>query len=87
MNQRHVLSAVVPVVMLAVWQIVGSRPGMQAMLPSPWLVLSAWHEWIFGVGGMGLDAYQGTWLANVEYSASRVAVGFLMAMVVAIPLG
>ena len=37
MNQRHVLSAVVPVVMLAVWQIVGSRPGMQAMLPSPWL--------------------------------------------------
>jgi NitT/TauT family transport system permease protein len=36
---------------------------------------------------MGLDVYKGTWLANVQYSASRVVVGFVMAMVVAIPLG
>ena len=87
MKQRNILSIVVPIVLLAVWQIVGSRPGMQAMLPSPSLVLSAWYEWIFGQAGMGLDVYKGTWLANVQYSASRVAVGFVMAMVVAIPLG
>jgi NitT/TauT family transport system permease protein len=86
-KQRNILSIVVPIVLLAVWQIVGSRPGMQAMLPSPSLVLSAWYEWIFGQAGMGLDVYKGTWLANVQYSASRVAVGFVMAMVVAIPLG
>ena len=87
MKQRNILSIVVPIVLLALWQIVGSRPGMQAMLPSPSLVLSAWYEWIFGQAGMGLDVYKGTWLANVQYSASRVAVGFVMAMVVAIPLG
>jgi NitT/TauT family transport system permease protein len=86
-KQRNILSIVVPIVLLAVWQIVGSRPGMQAMLPSPSLVLSAWYEWIFGQAGMGLDVYKGTWLANVQYSASRVVVGFVMAMVVAIPLG
>ncbi len=86
-KQRNTLSVVVPIVLLALWQIVGSRPGMQAMLPSPSLVLSAWYEWIFGQAGMGLDVYKGTWLANVQYSASRVAVGFVMAMVVAIPLG
>ena len=87
MTQRKVLSLVVPLLLLVVWQIVGSRPGMQAMLPSPVLVLTAWHEWIFGQAGMGLDVYQGTWLSNVDYSARRVAAGFLMSMVVATPLG
>jgi NitT/TauT family transport system permease protein len=78
----------VPLALLVVWQIVGSKPGMQAMLPSPWLVVTAWHEWIFGEStGMGLNPYLGTWWANVEYSGTRVVAGFALSMVVAIPLG
>ena len=88
MKHRSVLSVVVPLALLVVWQIVGSKPGMQAMLPSPWLVVTAWHEWIFGEAtGMGLNPYLGTWWANVEYSGTRVIAGFVLSMVVAIPLG
>ena len=36
---------------------------------------------------MGLNPYLGTWLANVQYSAMRVAQGFVLAMAIGIPLG
>jgi NitT/TauT family transport system permease protein len=87
-KNRSVLSLIVPIILLAIWQIVGSRPGMQAMLPSPWLVLLAWQEWMFGQAtGMTLNPYLGTWWANVEYSGTRVISGFVLSMVIAIPLG
>jgi NitT/TauT family transport system permease protein len=75
-------------VVIGVWQYVGSRPGMQAMIPSPSLVLSAWYNWIFmQPTGMSLNPYLGTWFANVEYSSVRVIQGFLLSMVLGIPLG
>jgi NitT/TauT family transport system permease protein len=88
LKSRSLLSLLVPAVLLAVWQVVGSQPGMQAMLPTPWRVVVAWNDWIFGKStGMGLNPYLGTWWANVEYSATRVVVGFALSMVIAIPLG
>jgi len=82
------LSLIIPAIVIAVWQVIGSRPGMQAMIPSPTLVLSAWYDWIFGkAGGMSLNPYLGTWWSNVEYSGVRVIQGFALAMAVGIPLG
>ena len=82
------LSLIIPAIVIAAWQVIGSRPGMQAMLPSPTLVLDAWYDWIFGkAGGMSLNPYLGTWWSNVEYSGVRVIQGFALAMVVGIPLG
>ena len=81
-------SLIIPAIVIVIWQIIGSRPGMQAMIPSPTLVLSAWYDWIFGkAGGMSLNPYLGTWWSNVEYSAVRVVQGFALAMLVGIPLG
>ena len=87
MNARKLLSFLIPVVVLIVWQVVGSRPGMQAIIPSPLTVLEAWKDWIFAAPGMGLNAYLGTWLSNVQYSATRVAHGFALAFVIGVPLG
>ena len=88
MKSRSLLSLLVPAALLAVWQLVGSQPGMQAMLPTPWRVVVAWNDWIFGKStGMGLNPYLGTWWANVEYSATRVVAGVSLSMVIAIPLG
>ena len=88
MKHRSLLSVLVPLALLAVWQMVGSQPGMQAMLPTPWRVVVAWNDWMFGQStGMGLNPYLGTWWANVEYSGTRVIAGFTLSMVIAIPLG
>ena len=84
---RKLLALVVPLVVLVIWQVIGSRPGMDAIVPSPLTVLQGWQEWIFGEPGMGLNPYLGTWLANVQYSAMRVAQGFVLAMAIGIPLG
>ena len=82
------LSLIIPAIVIVIWQIIGSRPGMQAMIPSPTLVLSAWYDSIFGkAGGMSLNPYLGTWLSNVEYSAVRVIQGFALSIVVGVPLG
>ena len=48
MKHRSLLSVWVPLTLLVVWQMVGSQPGMQTMLPSPWRVIIAWNDWIFG---------------------------------------
>lgn len=82
------LSLIIPAIVIAIWQVVGSRPGMQAMVPSPTLVLDAWYDWVFGkAGGMSLNPYLGTWWSNVEYSSIRVIQGFTLAMLIGIPLG
>jgi NitT/TauT family transport system permease protein len=83
-----IYSLIIPAIVIAIWQVVGSRPGMQAMIPSPTLVLSAWYDWVFTQpAGMSLNPYLGTWWSNVEYSGVRVIQGFALAMVVGIPLG
>jgi NitT/TauT family transport system permease protein len=43
--------------------------------------------WAFGSSGLSLNPYSGTWLANLLFSAERVGKGFLVAIVVAVPVG
>jgi NitT/TauT family transport system permease protein len=81
------LGLVIPTVVVVLWQVTGSMPGMAGIRPTPLLVLEGWHSWIFAKPGMGLNPYLGTWLANVEYSSMRVAQGFTLAALVGVPLG
>jgi NitT/TauT family transport system permease protein len=78
---------VVPAAVLVLWQLVGSRPGMAGVVPTPLAVLQGWEVWVFGTPGLGLNPYQGTWLSNVQYSGLRVLQGFGLAALVGIPLG
>jgi NitT/TauT family transport system permease protein len=57
------------------------------VLPSPDRVWKAWTVWAFGPAGLGLNPYSGTWLANLTFSAQRVAKGFVCAIVVGVPAG
>ena len=85
--KQLMLGLVIPTVVVVLWQVTGSMPGMAGILPTPLLVLEGWHIWIFAKPGMGLNPYLGTWLANVEYSSMRVAQGFTLAALVGVPLG
>ncbi len=85
--RRTVLGLLVPAVVLVIWQVAGSRPGMAGILPTPTLVLEGWHGWIFGSTGMGLNPYLGSWVSNVQYSSMRVAQGFFLAALIGVPLG
>ncbi|GAA5233055.1 ABC transporter permease [Verticiella sediminum] len=85
--RRLGLALVIPVVILVVWQLVGQRPGMAGVVPTPVMVARAWYDWIFADPGMGLNPYLGTWVSNVWYSTQRVAQGFAMAALLGIPLG
>ena len=85
--RRTVLGLLVPAVVLVIWQVAGSRPGMAGILPTPMLVLEGWHGWIFGSAGLGLNPYLGSWVSNVQYSSMRVAQGFFLAALIGVPLG
>ena len=86
--KQLLLGAVVPVAVLVFWQIAGSRPDMAGIVPTPLAVLEGWKSWVFGVsGGLGLNAYMGTWLSNVQYSSMRVMQGFTLAALLGVPLG
>jgi len=85
--KQLMLGLVIPTVVVVLWQVTGSMPGMAGILPTPLLVLEGWHSWIFAKPGLGLNPYLGTWLANVEYSSMRVAQGFTLAALVGVPLG
>lgn len=81
------LGLLVPVLVLVVWQAVGSMQQMAGIVPTPLKVLEGWNTWIFGPAGMGLNPYSGTWLSNVQYSSMRVAQGFALAALVGVPIG
>lgn len=85
--QQVFVGLVVPVLVLLVWQIVGSRESMAGIVPTPMAVIDGWKDWMFGTAGMGLNPYKGTWLSNVQYSGLRVVQGFVLAAVLGIPLG
>lgn len=84
---KLLLGLCVPLAVLVLWQIAGSRPSMAGIVPTPLAVLAGWRDWIFGEAGMGLNPYSGTWLSNVQYSGMRVIQGFVMAAVLGVPLG
>ncbi|HVE09550.1 MAG TPA: ABC transporter permease [Paraburkholderia sp.] len=85
---RVLLGLAVPLAVLVLWQwIASSSQSLTGLLPSPLQVASAWRTWMFGVDTMGLNAYAGTWLSNVQHSASRVAEGFVLAVLLGVPIG
>jgi NitT/TauT family transport system permease protein len=85
--KKILLGAIVPIVVLAIWQFAGSQPDMAGIVPTPLAVLSGWNDWIFGAKGTGLNPYSGTWLSNVQYSSMRVIQGFFLAALFGVPLG
>ena len=78
----------VPLAILLIWELSG-RLGWIArgILPSPSAVAQGWWQWAFGHDAMGLNAYSGTWLANVAFSTKRVSQGYGLAILVGVPLG
>lgn len=78
----------VPGTMLVLWEASG-RLGLIAagILPPPSRVALAWWEWAAATNSFGLNAYSGTWAANVLFSAERVGEGFLLAVAAGVPLG
>jgi NitT/TauT family transport system permease protein len=88
-NLRQVLLAIVlPVTVIALWQWAGNGGSLfGGVLPTPDRVWHAWKVWAFGSAGLGLNPYSGTWLANLLFSAERVGKGFLVAILVAVPVG
>lgn len=70
------------------WELAG-RAGLlsRGILPWPSLAFEGWYVWTFGSSGMGLNAYSGTWVANVQNSAKRVFQGYALAILIGVPLG
>jgi len=76
-----------PVAVIAIWQVAGQGGSLfGGVLPTPDRVWKAWVVWAFGPSG-GFNAYSGTWLANLLFSAERVGKGFASAIVVGVPVG
>ncbi|AXK81778.1 ABC transporter permease [Pseudolabrys taiwanensis] len=85
--QQGVLAVILPVAVIAIWQMAGHGGSLfGGVLPTPDRVWKAWVVWAFGPSG-GFNAYSGTWLANLLFSAERVGKGFISAIVVGVPVG
>lgn len=85
---RAALGALVPLLVLLIWQSVASSSrALAGLLPAPLQVLDAWRVWMIGSDPLGINAYAGTWLSNLVYSATRVGEGFLLALLLGIPVG
>lgn len=87
--QRTLRAVLLPVAVIAIWQIAGGRDGslFGGVLPTPDRVWQAWTVWAFGPSGLGLNPYSGTWFSNLIFSAERVGKGFLFAILVGVPIG
>jgi NitT/TauT family transport system permease protein len=51
------------------------------------MVIRAWYVWTFGPDTGGFNAYSGTWTAVVANSAQRVVLGYVLAVLLAVPIG
>lgn len=76
-----------PVAIILVWEALARAQALPQVVPSPTRVIEGWATWIFGTGRGTLNAYSGTWVDAALFSARRVTQGFLIAAVVAVPLG
>ncbi len=85
--KRMAMGLLVPVTLIVLWQLIGQNSQMGGIVPTPLGVYHAWWDWIFANPGMGLNPYLGTWWSNVQYSTWHVIEGFLLAMLLGIPLG
>jgi NitT/TauT family transport system permease protein len=87
-GKRLALAVCLPVVFLLLWEGLGrANLLIDGLIPTPTAVLKAWWVWIAGAGGLSLNPYSGTWAANLWYSLERVGQGYLLAIVLGVPLG
>lgn len=85
---KAALALGLPVAVVVIWQLSGTNGSLfGGVLPTPDRVWQAWLVWAFGNPGLGLNPYSGTWLANLVFSAERVAKGFACAIIVGVPVG
>jgi NitT/TauT family transport system permease protein len=76
-----------PILLLVLWHVAVTRFGFgDRFVPAPLDVFDALHRWMVG-GGSLMDRYSGTWGEAVAASSMRVLGGFLIAAIVAIPVG
>lgn len=79
---------IVPAATLALWELAG-RAGLlpTGLIPTPMMTAKAWYVWTFGPDSGGFNAYSGTWGGVVANSAQRVAQGYVLAVLIAVPTG
>lgn len=79
---------IVPVVLLVLWETAG-RAGIlpTGLIPTPTMTVNAWYVWTFGPDSGGFNAYSGTWGGVVANSAQRVVQGYVLAVLLAVPIG
>ena len=79
---------IVPAVTLALWELAGRAGALPTgLIPSPPMTLDPWYVWAFGPDSGGFNAYSGTWGGVVANSAQRVAQGYVLAVLIAVPTG
>jgi len=85
---RAALAAFLPLVFFISWETLGRFDLLvDGLIPTPTRVLQAWWTWIAGPGGLALNPYSGTWASNLWFSLERVGEGYLLAIVIGVPLG
>jgi NitT/TauT family transport system permease protein len=77
-------SLALPLVLIGAWQLATGGRSYSLIPPPSTVVLTAWD---YAFGGIRNDTYSGTFAANAMASVTRVFGGFLVAMLIAIPLG
>lgn len=78
----------VPVVILVIWETLGQTGVLRrGILPAPSIVVQGWYTWAFGPTDTGLNPYSGTWFDNAFFSFRRVAQGYILAILIAVPVG
>jgi NitT/TauT family transport system permease protein len=86
--RQGLLALALPAIVIVAWQMAGTDGSLfGGVLPTPDRAWQAWKIWAFGSSGLSLNPYSGTWLANLMFSAERVAKGFVAAILVAVPVG
>jgi NitT/TauT family transport system permease protein len=73
-----------PLLLIVLWERAVALSGTR-LIPGPWQVAVMMYD--FSFGGIYDDAFSGTILTHLVKSMQRVYGGFLLAAVVAIPLG
>lgn len=86
--RRGALALILPVSCIALWQLLGTYGLLiEGVIPTPLKVAEAWKVWAFGAGGFTLNPYSGTWWSNLVFSTQRVGQGYLLAILVGVPMG
>jgi NitT/TauT family transport system permease protein len=81
---RWLYALPLPVILIAAWQLATGGKSYSLIPPPSTVVLTAWD---YAFGGIRNDTYSATFAANAIASIIRVFSGFLVAMVIALPLG